>query len=339
MEQKTERKHVWTNTAVVCLVALLCCFLWGSAFPGIKIGYGIFDISGEQTGLQIIFAGTRFFLAGIMAVVIGSFAHKRPLFPKKTSWLPILHLSLLQTTLQYFFFYIGLGKTSGVKASIIEALNVFVALFVACLLFKQEKLKQNKIIGSILGFAGVFLVEIWGSRGTGSSLGGIGIGEICVFISTVAYAFSSVYLRKYSEQEEPFVLSGYQFIVGGITLILLGFLMCIFLPASLGSGYAAMTTGQVLGAVASHMAGGFFSLKGCGIVLYLAMVSAVAYSLWGVLLKYNPVSKVAVFGFTTPIFGVLLSAILLREEDTLRIGVLVISLILVSIGTLMAQKN
>ena len=87
------------------------------------------------------------------------------------------------------------------------------------------------------------------------------------------------------------------------------------------------------------MAGGFFSLKGCGIVLYLAMVSAVAYSLWGVLLKYNPVSKVAVFGFTTPIFGVLLSAILLREADTLRIGVLVISLILVSIGTLMAQKN
>ena len=107
MEQKTERKLVWTNTAVVCLVALLCCFLWGSAFPGIKIGYGIFDISGEQTGLQIIFAGTRFFLAGIMAVVIGSFAHKRPLYPKKTSWLPILHLSLLQTTLQYFFFYIA----------------------------------------------------------------------------------------------------------------------------------------------------------------------------------------------------------------------------------------
>lgn len=167
-------------------------------------------------------------------MVIGSFSHKRPLFPKKTSWLPILHLSLLQTTLQYFFFYIGLGKTSGVKASIIEALNVFVALFVACLLFKQEKLKQNKIIGSILGFAGVFLVEIWGSRGTGSSLGDIGIGEICVFISTVAYAFSSVYLRKYSEQEEPFVLSGYQFIVGGITLILLGFLMCIFLPGESG---------------------------------------------------------------------------------------------------------
>ncbi len=135
------------------------------------------------------------------------------------------------------------------------------ALFVACLLFKQEKLKQNKIIGSILGFAGVFLVEIWGSRGTGSSLGGIGIGEICVFISTVAYAFSSVYLRKYSEQEEPFVLSGYQFIVGGITLILLGFLMCIFLPASLGSGYAAMTTGQVLGAVASHMARVFQSQR------------------------------------------------------------------------------
>ena len=150
MEQKEERNVPWNRAIVVCVVALLCCFLWGSAFPGIKIGYEIFGIEGNQAGLQIMFAGMRFFLAGVMALVIGSVAYKRILLPKKTSWKPILHLSLLQTTLQYFFFYIGLGKTSGVKASIIEALNVFVALFVACLLFRQEKLKRNKILGSVL---------------------------------------------------------------------------------------------------------------------------------------------------------------------------------------------
>ena len=206
MEQKEERNVPWNRTIVVCMVALLCCFLWGSAFPGIKIGYEIFGIEGNQAGLQIMFAGIRFFLAGVMALVIGSVAYKRILLPKKTSWKPILHLSLLQTTLQYFFFYIGLGKTSGVKASIIEALNVFVALFVACLLFRQEKLKRNKILGSVLGFAGVFIMELWGSRGGSASLAGIGVGELCIFISTVAYAFSSVYLRKYSEQEyAPFV--------------------------------------------------------------------------------------------------------------------------------------
>jgi drug/metabolite transporter (DMT)-like permease len=41
-------------------------------------------------------------------------------------------------------------------------------------------------------------------------------------------------------------------------------------------------------------------------LLYLALVSAVAYSLWGILLKYNPISRVAVFGFMTPVFGVIL---------------------------------
>lgn len=322
MGQKEERNVPWNRTIVVCVVALLCCFLWGSAFPGIKIGYEIFGIEGNQVGLQIIFAGVRFFLAGVMALMIGSVAYKHILLPKKTSWKPILHLSLLQTTLQYFFFYIGLGKTSGVKASIIEALNVFVALFVACLLFRQEKLKRNKILGSVLGFAGVFIMELWGSRGGSASLAGIGVGELCIFISTVAYAFSSVYLRKYSEQELPFVLSGYQFMVGGIALVLLGVILCVLFPESMGTGVFAQGT-----------------VKGCAIVLYLAMVSAVAYSLWGVLLKYNPVSKIAVFGFTTPIFGVLLSALLLHEADSLHVGVLLLSLLLVSIGTVMAQKK
>ena len=106
MEQKEERNVPWNRAIVVCVVALLCCFLWGSAFPGIKIGYEIFGIEGNQAGLQIMFAGMRFFLAGVMALVIGSVAYKRILLPKKTSWKPILHLSLLQTTLQYFFFYI-----------------------------------------------------------------------------------------------------------------------------------------------------------------------------------------------------------------------------------------
>ena len=46
----------------------------------------------------------------------------------------------------------------------------------------------------------------------------------------------------------------------------------------------------------------------------MALLSTIAFSLWTVLLKYNPVSKVAIFGFSIPIFGVLLSGIFLGEE-------------------------
>ena len=72
-------------------------------------------------------------------------------------------------------------------------------------------------------------------------------------------------------------------------------------------------------------------VPGLAMLVYLALVSAVAYSLWGILLKYNPVSKVAVFGFMNPVFGVILSAILLKEGDS--VGVMcVAALALVCVG-------
>ena len=71
--------------------------------------------------------------------------------------------------------------------------------------------------------------------------------------------------------------------------------------------------------------------RAVGMLFWLALVSAVAYSLWGILLKYNPVSKVAVFGFMNPVFGVILSAILLHEGGSIGIPALV-SLILVCVG-------
>ena len=73
-------------------------------------------------------------------------------------------------------------------------------------------------------------------------------------------------------------------------------------------------------------------------LLYMAVISAVAYSLWGILLKYNPVSKVAVFGFMNPVFGVILSAILLHEGDSIGVMCLV-SLALVCAGIYIVNRG
>jgi uncharacterized membrane protein len=54
-------------------------------------------------------------------------------------------------------------------------------------------------------------------------------------------------------------------------------------------------------------------------------------------LKYNEVSRVAVFGFLTPIFGVLFSTIFLQEESVSSTETIVTALVLVSVGTLMVQ--
>ena len=68
------------------------------------------------------------------------------------------------------------------------------------------------------------------------------------------------------------------------------------------------------------------------------MISAVAYTLWGVLLKYNPVSRVSVFGFMNPVFGVLLSALILGESAQALSIYALAALVLVSLGIYVVNK-
>lgn len=290
------------KTASVWIGALICCLLWGSAFPCIKLGYDWMNINNSDTATIILYAGCRFTLAGILAIVFGSVLNKKLLIPGKSAIPKIIKLSLFQTILQYFFFYIGLAHTSGVKASIIEGMNVFIAIFVASILFKQETLTGRKVLGSMIGFAGVVLVNVLG-QSVDISISFWGEGFI--LLSVISYAFSSVFIKHYSKMENPVMLSGWQFLFGGIVMAIAGFVF-----------------------------GGHFenvSAKSILMLIYLAFISAAAYSLWSLLLKYNPISKVTVFGFMNPVFGVILSSILLNEKDMLNPGA-ILSLVLVCIG-------
>ena len=297
------------STVVVWLGALICCALWGSAFPCIKIGYQMFEIPQDAVATQILFAGLRFTLAGILVILIGSVLSGNLLKINRQNALKILKLSLLQTVLQYLFFYIGLANTTGVKASIIEGVNVFIAIFVASLIFRQEKLTMGKLAGCLIGFAGVVLVNL---NGNGLDMSFHLNGEGFIFLSTVAYAFSSVYLKRYSKTENPVLLSGWQFVAGGLVMTIMGLLM--------GGKITKVTA------------------TGIAMLFYLACISAAAYSLWGILLKYNPVSRVAVFGFMNPVFGVILSAFLLGEREQASGIKSIIALILVSIGIYITAK-
>ena len=302
------KEQFMTKTVVVWLGALLCCALWGSAFPCIKIGYQLFEIPSDATATQILFAGCRFTLAGILAIIIGSVLNHRILIPKQGSWGKITKLCMLQTVAQYLFFYIGLANTSGVKASIIEGVNVFISILVASLIFRQEKLTARKMLGCIIGFAGVILVNITGGIDMAFTFKGDGF----IVLSTIAYAFSSVMIKRYSQEENPVTLSGYQFVLGGLIMVVCGLLLGGRLTVISGAGIAML--------------------------LYLAVISAVAYSMWGVLLKYNPVSRVTVFGFMNPVFGVILSAIFLRESGSIGV-VCILALVLVCAGIYIVNRT
>lgn len=298
-----------TRPMVVCLLALVCCLLWGSAFPCIKIGYGLFQITGDDRASQILFAGLRFTLAGLLAILFGSLLNRRLLIPQRSSWGPILKLCLFQTVIQYLFFYMGLAGTTGVKASIITATNVFWAILITCVVFRQERLTAPKILGCILGFAGVIAVNV---SGGGLSGGFTPTGDGFIMISAISYAVSSALIGIYSKKDNPVTLSGYQFVLGGLILTLIG---------------------VVLGGHLTPTAPGAY-----GMLLYLGFVSAVAYSLWSLLLKYNPVSTVAVYGFMNPIAGVVLSAILLGEQSQASGPVVIVALALVCLGIFVVNR-
>ena len=307
MKQAKQEKSIFTNPVVLTFSALLCCALWGSATPAIKTASPLLIPDGRVSS-TILFAGIRFLMAGIITVAIYSIARKKLLVFKRQNFHRVLTVSAFQTVIQYIFFYVGLTYTTGVKGTIASGSSAFFCVLIASLIFRQEKLTSRKIIACVLGLAGIVIINIKGLELTMTFL-----GDGFVILSTVAYAFSSVFMKKFSEYEDPVVLSGYQFIFGGAIMIIIGLLL-----------------------------GGRISLespKGVIVLIYLAFLSAVAYALWGMLLKHNPVSRVSIFSFTTPIFGTVLSLLLLPEASGVDFINVVITLILVSGGILLLNYH
>ncbi len=303
-----KNKKLLSNTIIVWLIAALCCALWGSAFPMIKLGYDALNISQNDTGTIMLFAGVRFFLAGVLTIIIFSISGRKLLLPTKIALPKIANLSLFQTILQYIFFYLGLAYTTGQKASIINGSSCVFALLVACFVFRTERLNAQKLIASLLCFVGVVL-----SNFDTSSVSSFSVGDIFILLSALSYSFSSAFLKQYSADHSPYMLSGYQFMLGGLVMILVG--------AAMGGKLSLDST------------------KGIAILVYLALVSAIAYSLWGVLLKYNPVSRIAVCGAMTPIFGYVLSSIIFGNTGNPLFNILALIFVVLGIVVMNFMKK
>ncbi len=297
---------VFSRTPVLCAAALFCCALWGSAHTMIKVGASAFGVVQSHAPSMILFAGMRFFLAGWMALAIGSAVQKRWLGLSRRSIIPAMKLSLAQTVVQYTLFYIGVGMTSSVRSSILNGAAAFVTLLIACLVFKTERLTVRKTLGALLAVGGVIVMNV-----SGSAAGGSFLGDSILLASTIAYAVSSAMMKKYSENEDPVTLSGWQFVIGGGIMIVIGLL--------LGGRIETVSAAAVLS------------------LLYLAFLSAAAYSLWGVLLRYNPVSKVVIFTCTTPLFGVLISAVQPAERGNILNLTNLAALVLVCFGAVIVN--
>ncbi len=303
---------IWSWFPVTFLTAVFCCVLWGSASPAIKIAYELFKIGPDDTASRIMLAGARFAIAGCMTIAFGSVLVRRFLVPKKGSWKNIVILSLVQTVGQYYFFFMALANTSGVRGSIINASGNFIAILFAVYIFRFEKMTVKKMLGCLVGFAGILLI-----LGGGKALLAGGMvtlaGEGAMLAADLFYAASGCLIKIFSRDENPVVLSGYQFLLGGVVLYVIGTLM--------GGNLT------------------FYSTSCVWNLLYMGFISAGAYTLWGVLLKYNPVSRVSILGFINPVMGVLLSALFLGEGKEAFSLTGLLALVLVSAGIVIVNTS
>lgn len=274
----------FSDPRVVIALALLCCLLWGSSYPAIKTGYAWFGIARNDIPTQLVFAGWRFLGAGLILLAWAVATRKAIWGLGPGAGRQLVVLGLAQTTLQYVFFYVGLAHTTGVKGSIMNATGTFFSVLLAHWVYHNDRLSHAKLWGCLVGFVGVMVVNL--GRGA-LDLDFTLLGEGFVVTAAFVLAAASIYGKQVSQRMDSVVMTGWQLGLGGVALLAIGW--------GLGGSLTGFTWGATV------------------LLVYLALLSSAAFSLWSILLKHNRVSQVTVFNFTVPIFGAVLSSLFLGE--------------------------
>ena len=275
---------VFANRRVVFCLATLCCLLWGCSFPAIKAGYALFQIAQDDIPGKLLFAGWRFSLAGLVLLGFALLSGQLRQWPNARQWRGVAQLGLLQTTVHYVFFYVGLANTTGVNGSVINGAVSFFGVLLAHYFVPGDRATWSKLCGCLVGFVGVLVVNL-NPQLLDFNFNLLGDGF--VLLAAFIMAASMVYGKHVSQTLDSTVMTGLQLCIGGFLLLLGGFL--------LGGQLSPQAPAAML------------------LMAFLVLNSSMALSLWSVLLKYNGVGAVGAFNFLVPIFGAGLSAFFLDE--------------------------
>lgn len=295
--------NIFTNKYSVVILSILACILWGSAFPSLKVSYSILEIENSGAFIKMLFASYRFMLASFMLfifIILKSGIKRLKL--KRRDYFHLLTLGLIQTFAQYAFFYNGLAKTTGVKASILVTSGIFFTVIASHFIYNDDKLNKVKSFGLLLGITGVIIINI--NRGNLNFIFNF-TGEGFIIMTGVMSTIAILYVKYLSKNMDIMIITAYQMFFGSVTL---------FLIALSGSKLEAIN----------------FNLKSGFLLIYLAFISAAAFGLWYSLIKFNKVGYITIYKFIVPVSGVFLSAIFIITE-TVSFNA-VFALVLVSLG-------
>lgn len=267
--------------------AMIPCMLWASVFPVTKLLIEEVGVGGSTSG-KLVLAGTRFFLAGVIMLLIAGFRDKKfPLLAGR-AFAVSASVSLLSTAGLYAFYYIGFGYISGVKASILSQVSIFYVLILAALIL-GEKMKARHYYGILFGLIGVIILNISVLSDSQSLFSFSFQGEGAMLLAGLFGASGQIVVKKFGSKIPVLKLNGWQMTIGGAILLLIG----------------------------TIMNGGFIDLsstKSLFLLAYSIMVAAVAFSLWFGLIQKVNVNEVTLLRLTIPVMGSIASAMVIPNE-------------------------
>ena len=279
---------IFQRPAWVVVFALTAAVAWGWAFPLIKIGFSAFGITADMTGSKMLFAGIRFAAAGLIVLSVARSSGRSFRVSKTINWRFILAFALMNTTLHYFFFYVGMSHSEGSRAAILNSLSTFLVVLLACACFKSDKLTSRKILGCTVGFCGILALNLGGAESGRFTW----LGDGMIILNAICGACANLMTRGLSRRIDVFVGTGYSLSIGGLLLIIPGLAFGGTLPN--------------------------VNMLGIVCLILLIAISAIGFALYNKLLSCNPVGKVAIYNSLIPIVGAVTSCLCLGETFHLK---------------------
>lgn len=287
------------NKLEISLIAILACLVWGSAFAFAKIGFEYMP--------PVRLSGFRFMLAGIILLPF--------LLVRRYDWSElkgqfrfITIFAIIQTFFQYGLFYYGLNLVPASISAIIIGAGPFFITVMAHYLLKEDRITLRKTFSIICGLSGVVFISLKNDVDI-SQHPNFYWGVIALVMSNIIGSASNIIVVRHNKKLSSVALTSMSCFIGGVML----YLLSLFVEPSDNYGLIG------------------YPIAFYGSLLWLAMIPAVAFSLWYFILQLPgvKVSEINIWKFLVPVFGVVLSWMMLTDESpniyTIS-GIIIISL-------------
>ncbi len=134
-------------------------------------------------------------LFGLLFGIVIIFIQRVQLPRSFREWSPLLLLGITNVAIPFFLISWGEQSIDSAVAAILDATVPLFTILIAHYLLHDDKMTWPKVLGLLIGFAGVIILM---SKDIGASFGSL-LGQFAVVLASAFYAGSAVFARKTTE--------------------------------------------------------------------------------------------------------------------------------------------